>query len=180
MRKYKYFINVWLITWMLHCENFQIYLSIIEWAIRKLILSKILQIIKCILRIMTILKKHATKFYTKFVTKIVKFHDIREFEFEFQFNKHIYSFNVVIFDELIEILFVFAIFFKKNLLQRNCSFDIVFQKFFEFVSNILFVWMNIDFCVSQFIRIVLKFEININVNDFDSIRKLNYIIHVVL
>ena len=40
--------------------------------------------------------------------------------------------------------------------------------------------MNIDFCVSKLIRIILKFEININVNDFDQIRKLNYIIHVVL
>ena len=40
--------------------------------------------------------------------------------------------------------------------------------------------MNIDFFVLKFVRIVLKFESNIDVNNFDQIRKLNYIIHVVL
>ena len=40
--------------------------------------------------------------------------------------------------------------------------------------------MNVDFYVSKLVRIVLKLDINIDVNNFDQIRKLNYMIHVVL
>ena len=73
-----------------------------------------------------------------------------------------------------------AIRFKKILLQRDCSFDIAFQKSFKFVSNMLFVWVNVDFCVSKFVRIIIWFEIRFDINDFNLIRKLNHIIYVVL
>ena len=77
-------------------------------------------------------------------------------------------------------MFVFAILSRKILLQRDCSFNIVFQKDFVFDSNILFIWMRVDFCVLELVRIVIWLKISIDICYFDEIRKLSHMIHVVL